>query len=65
MNKHRKLHKLSISRETLRRLAPAETSRVAGATGVTCAPTCPVTCQDSCLQYITCTCTGPTQAPQC
>jgi hypothetical protein len=58
MNKHRKLHKLTVSRETLRHLAPGEASQAAGATGYTCFNTCPVTCQASCLQYITCVCTG-------
>jgi hypothetical protein len=53
MNKRRKLQKLTVSRETLRHLAPGDARAVAGATGVVC-DTRPVTCYNSCLEYQTC-----------
>ena len=55
MNKHRKLQKLTISRETLGRLSPTEIRGVAGATGAPCSTTCTVTFYDSCNPYPTCT----------
>lgn len=56
MNKHRKLQKLTVCRETLGRLTPAEARRVVGASGAPCTGTCTVTFYDSCYPYQTCTC---------
>jgi len=55
MKKHQKLQKLTINRETLSRLSPAETRGVAGASNAGCSNTCTVTFYDSCYPYQTCT----------